>query len=241
MEINLKDNLNKQELSRKEKIYLILNHNNNEPKQLAEIKTIAKENGLREIEKWNISDLLSKSKGIAIKLKDGWVLTNAGLSDLSKIDLIVKTSPVKTKYDDLLKHSEKIKSDYVKEFITEAINSLQYKLLKSAVVFSWIGAISLLYEHIVNSHLSAFNTEALRRNSKWANAKNIDGLTRMGEYDFLQVIESIGVIGKNTKNELELCLKLRNSCGHPSTLKIGEQKVAAHIEVLLLNVYDKFS
>lgn len=114
-------------------------------------------------------------------------------------------------------------------------------MLKSAVVFSWIGAISLLYEHVISVHLNAFNVEALRRNPKWVNAKNIDGLTRMGEYDFLQVLESISMIGKNTKNELEACLKLRNSCGHPSTLTIGEQKVAAHIEILLLNVFNKFS
>jgi hypothetical protein len=30
----------------------------------------------------------------------------------------------------------------------------------------------------------------------------------------------------------EDCLKLRNGCGHPNSLKIGANKVAAHLETL---------
>jgi hypothetical protein len=45
------------------------------------------------------------------------------------------------------------------------------------------------------------------------------------------------MIGKNVKQELEACLKLRNACGHPNSLKIGSHKVAAHLETLALNVY----
>ena len=68
-------------------------------------------------------------------------------------------------------------------------------------------------------------------------------LTRnlMKEYDFLQVLAALSIIGKNVKDELEQCLKLRNSCGHPNSLKIGEHKVASHIEILILNVYSKYS
>jgi hypothetical protein len=29
-------------------------------------------------------------------------------------------------------------------------------------------------------------------------------------------------------------------CGHPNSLKIGEHAVAAHVEVLILNVFSKF-
>ncbi|MNY26434.1 hypothetical protein D3C86_1602840 [compost metagenome] len=97
-----------------------------------------------------------------------------------------------------------------------------------------------MYEYVITNKILEFNTEAKRRFPKWINATNIDGLTKMKEYDFLQVIEGISLIGKNTKNELENCLKLRNSCGHPSTLAIGEQIVAAHLETLLLNIYTKF-
>jgi hypothetical protein len=63
----------------------------------------------------------------------------------------------------------------------------------------------------------------------------------MKEYDFLQVLHAISVIGKNTKDELEGCLKLRNTCGHPNSHKIGEHRVTSHVETLVLNVFSKFN
>jgi hypothetical protein len=53
----------------------------------------------------------------------------------------------------------------------------------------------------------------------------------------LLVCESISIFGKNVMQELESCLKLRNACGHPNSLKIGAIKVAAHLEVLAPNVF----
>tara|TARA_B110000240_G_scaffold189932_1_gene230512 strand:+ start:4802 stop:5521 length:720 start_codon:yes stop_codon:yes gene_type:complete len=228
------------EFDRKTKILILLNHNEASSKAVKEIKQLGKANGLRDIEKWNISMILSSLKGYASNLKDGWTLTSKGEKHLEELKIIGK-SPIIIHHKNLTEQTKKIKSLYVQEFINEAIISLEYKLLKSAVVFSWIGAISTIYEFVEKNKLSDFNAEAKRRFPKWKTASNIDGLTRMKEYDFLQIIEGIGIIGKNTKNELESCLKLRNSCGHPSTLKIGENKVAAHIEILILNVYKPFT
>jgi hypothetical protein len=80
----------------------------------------------------------------------------------------------------------------------------------------------------------------LRRDTKWRAAKTVDDLSRMKEFDFLQVISSISIIGKNVKDELEVCLRLRNGCGHPNSLVVGEHKASAHIETLMQNVYQKF-
>ncbi len=240
MEIDLKNTINNTEISRKDKILILINENKNSPKAINDIKSLGKENGLREIEKWNISMILQSLKGQVIRVNEGWILTNLGLDTLQSKDYVT-SSPITQNYKKLLLASSSIKSEYVRDFIIEAIKSLQYGLLKASVVFSWVGAISLLYENVEKNHLKDFNLEAKKRFPKWNDAKNIDGLTKMKEYDFLQIIEHIGIIGKNTKNELENCLKLRNSCGHPSTLKIGESVVAAHIEILLLNIYQKFS
>jgi len=62
----------------------------------------------------------------------------------------------------------------------------------------------------------------------------------MKEHDFLDVLESISLIGKNVKQELQQSLQLRNACGHPNSLKIGVNKVSSHIEILILNVFSKF-
>ncbi len=84
------------------------------------------------------------------------------------------------------------------------------------------------------------NAEAVRRDAKWRSAKVADDLSRMKEFEFLQLLCAISVIGKNVKDELEVCLKLRNGCGHPNSLVVGEHKASAHVETLIQNVFAKF-
>jgi hypothetical protein len=97
--------------------------------------------------------------------------------------------------------------------------------------------VSVLYRHVLSNCLPAFNTEATRRDAKWKTAKNADDLALMKEHDFLNVLEAISVVGKSVKLELQNCLTLRNGCGHPNSFKVGPNRVAAHIETLVLNVF----
>jgi hypothetical protein len=92
----------------------------------------------------------------------------------------------------------------------------------------------------VANGLPGFNSEATRRDGRWKTAKTSDDLGRMKEHDFLEVLESISVIGKKVRQELQKCLQLRNGCGHPNSLQIADHKVSAHIEDLILNVFAKF-
>jgi hypothetical protein len=75
-------------------------------------------------------------------------------------------------------------------------------MLRAAVVLSWVGAIGVLYDHVVAYELVSFNAVATRRDAKWKLAKLNDDLSRMKEYDFLNALEAISVIGKNVKQEL---------------------------------------
>jgi len=88
--------------------------------------------------------------------------------------------------------------------------------------------------------LTKFNAEAVKKFPKWKDATTADDLTRMKEADFLEVLASSSIIGKNVKHELGACLTFRNGCGHPNSLKVGEQRVAAHIETLILNVFKNY-
>lgn len=233
--------LAKTDLSRLDKLLLVLFWDAEHPKSSTQIKDIAAANGLKEAKKWNVSDTLSKSKGKATSLKEGWIITTAGKEYLRKQNYISeKTTLLKNDVADLRSHLSSISNADTLSFINEAISCLEANQNRAAVVYSWIGAVSLLYDHVVNNHLVKFNAESVNRDAKWKTAKNKDDLTRMKEYDFLNVLESISVIGKNLKQELQQCLQLRNSCGHPNTLKIGARKVAAHIEILILNVFSKY-
>jgi hypothetical protein len=233
--------LSRADLSRQDKLLIILFWEEEDPKTLSQIKEIGANNGLRECLKWNISDTLSKAKGKATSIKGKWSITAPGRNYLITQSFITeKKTQVKKDVDDLRVHLSTIKNTNTKSFIEEAISCLEANQNRAAVVYSWIGAVALLYDNVINNHLSAFNTEAVKRDVKWKNAKSTDDLSRMKEHDFLNVLEAISVIGKNVKQELQQCLQLRNGCGHPNSLKIGERKVAAHIEILILNIFSKF-
>jgi len=228
-------------LLRLDKVLLVLYWENETPKSISRIKDIAVENGLREIQKWNISDTLGKGKSKAALIKGNWTITVSGKAYLSEKKLINENKSIITNdVNDLRLHLGAITNPDTKNFLEEAIVCLETGQKRAAVVFSWVGAVSLLYEEVNNNHLASFNTESTRRDSKWKNAKTTDDLARMKEGDFLNVLESISIIGKNVKQELLNCLQLRNACGHPNSLKIGIRKVAAHIEILILNVFSKF-
>lgn len=235
----LKRLLSRQDLQRKTKILAILVADEVKPKAVSEIVAIAETHGLREVKKWNVSQILSAASNMAVRLLDGWEVTDAGIQFLAEQGLFVP-SPIKQHQTDLRKYAADITSNNTKAFIEECILALEMGLLRSAVTLSWVGAISLLYEEVLSNHLTDFNAELQKRNPKQKQIKSSDDLATIKEYDFLQIINAISVIGKNVKQELEQCLQLRNACAHPNSLLIGERKVSAHLEILILNVYQKF-
>ena len=233
--------LARQEISNSNKILLCLDASDGKPLQVKDIQEIAINSGLRIASKLNISSILGRSKGLAVRSKDGWVLTQSGNDHISHLlhDQGVNTKKT-TIANSLYQQMESINDPITLKFANEAVKCYEYNLLRASVVLSWVGAISLLYNYVVNNKLTDFNNEARRRNPKWKTAKTIDDLARMREGDFLDILETISIIGKNVKNELKRCLDLRNGCGHPNTLNIGENIVSTHLEILLMNVFSKF-
>jgi hypothetical protein len=134
----------------------------------------------------------------------------------------------------------KISDADTRAFVEEAVQCYEYELYRSAVVMSWLAAVHVLKLEIFNKHLKDFNTEATRIDAKWKPARTTDDLGRMNEGDFLDRLSSISVIGKNVKEQLQACLKMRNACGHPNSLKLGEPTVSHHIDLLMRNVFNVY-
>ena len=118
--------------------------------------------------------------------------------------------------------------------------SAEYGLNKAAVVMTWSAAVYFLKKEVVKNHLDDFNAEAVKAHPKWRTAKTSDDLGLMKERDFLDRLENISLIGKDVKQQLQECLTLRNSCGHPNSLKVEKLKVASCVETLILNVFRRF-
>lgn len=218
---------------------LILAVDPRSPKDVPTIRSIGCAAGLQKVKKWNVADILAKAANLAINVNTGWELTAAGIkrvqSTLEDSDLNFVVSNTS---QSLRAQLGQINDPDSFAFVDEAIQCFEMNQYRAAVVLSWVGAISVLQHRIFTTRLTDFNSEALRRDHKWKLAKSADDLGRMKEHEFLNVLETLGVLCKPVKQTLQNhCLQLRNSCGHPNALKIAENSVAAHIEKLILNVF----
>jgi len=207
----------------------------------AAVRKLALEAGVRGAKTINFSAHLSSAEDKAFKAPQGWELTEAGrkyVAGLAAQEL--STSPAATEAQSLRALLPNLKNEDARAFLAEAIVCAEQSLFRAAVVLSWVGAMALLYDRAIAKYVAAFNAEASKRDAKWKAAKTADDFGRMKESTFLDIALAVSMIGKNVKQELDTCLKLRNGCGHPNSLKVGPNKVAAHLETLALNVYAVF-
>jgi hypothetical protein len=227
------------DLTQRDKLLLIL-ATFDHPVEIRDITARAREAGLKIGSSWNPSATLRRTSGLAIKTPSGWEITDPGKQHLRNIG-VSKISPAAVQVaSDLRAQLEKIGNEDTKQFVEEAVKCYEAELYRSAVVMSWLAAVHVLYQDIIYKHLGVFNDLASTIDAKWKKAKTMDDLGRMKESDFLDRLAGISVLGKNVKEQLKICLDLRNACGHPNSMKIGANTVARHIEILLLNVFTVF-
>lgn len=236
----IKELLARADITNRDKLLACLALDPLAPHKVGDIRTLAFTCGLRAASKWNISSYLTKAKALVIRTAAGWELTTSGRAHIAAVAGPLLPSVSTLVVSGLRKQFSSITNDATRAFVDEAVKCLEAKLCRSAIITSWVGAISVLYDVVVTLHLPAFNSEASKCDSKWRPAKNADDLSRMKEFEFLRTLTAISVIGKNVKDELEVCLKLRNGCGHPNSLVVGEHKASAHVETLIQNVFSKF-
>lgn len=238
----LKDLLHREGLTRRDQLLIVLACEGT-PKKVAETKKLAAEGGLRSAKNWNVSLELTRTRGLAANTPAGWVLTSDGKRHVDKL-IGAPEARLASVAASLRKHLEGVASPDVKGFLEEAVSCYEHTFYRAAIVLSWVGAVAILHNYVFTTKLTEFNTEATRRlaNSRnpWVPARRQEDLGRMSENDLLQVLDDIRVITKNEKQLLEQALRLRNSCGHPTSVSISANVAAAHIETLMLNVYTKF-
>lgn len=205
------------------------------------VRKLALDAGVKGAKKINFSAHLSSAEDKVFKAGGGWELTDSGRQYVAALAAQgLSASPAASEAEALRALLPKLQNADAREFLTEAVVCAEQSLFRAAVVLSWVGAMALLHERAVARHLAAVNAEATLRDAKWKPAKTTDDLGKLKEATFLEVAQAAGMMGKNVKQELDGCLKLRNSCGHPTSLKIGPNRVAAHLETLALNVYVPF-
>lgn len=210
-----------------------------QPASVKDIRSKAESVGCRMVG-WNISDIIARAKGVAIQINGGYELSEKGKAKLPELGVTWGRPAATQVAVDLRTHLANVTDKDTRSFVEEAIACYEARLFRSAIVMSWLAAVDVLKKAVVKSHLARFNAEASRVDAKWKIAITADDIGAMKEGDFLNRLVAISVIGKNTKQRLEQALTLRNGAGHPNSLQVGQNEVAAHIEALLRNVFEVF-
>jgi hypothetical protein len=211
-----------------------------QPASVKDIRAKAETVGCKMVG-WNISDIIARAKGVAIQVNGGYELSEKGKAKLPELGVTWSSLAATQVAVDLRTHLANITDKDTRSFVEEAIACYEARLFRSAIVMSWLAAVDVLRKVVVKSHLTQFNAEANRVDVKWKTAITADDIGAMKEADFLNRLVAISVIGKNTKQRLERALILRNGAGHPNSLQLGQNEVAAHIEALLRNVFEAFA
>lgn len=142
--VGLKDWLHKK-LPGRDKLLLIL-ATFSSPVQLADMRKRAEEAGFKIPKNWNLSQVLGRTDGLAIRVPAGWELAEAGKTHLRNLG-VASISPAAMQVAvDLRKHLENIQNETTRSFVEEAITCHEFQLFRSAIVMSWIAAVDVLYK-----------------------------------------------------------------------------------------------
>lgn len=209
------------------------------PMRPSALVATAKESGLRVTESWNVSSILKRSNGLAVNTSKGWSITEDGRRYLSSKSIGVARPAATKMAAELRLIASRVKDPQTRSFLDECIQCFELRLLRSAVVMSWLAAVDVLQGVVWKHHLAAFNAEGARIYPKnWKPIKHKDDFGRLKEFEFLTVLGALPIVSKDVKKELQSCLDRRNSCGHPNSLKLGASTIEHHLEILLLNVFE---
>jgi hypothetical protein len=175
--------LQQDELSRADRVLLTI-ASLDQPVKSAAIMERAREAGCN-MSKWNIADILTKAKGITIRLPAGHEVSEKGYARLEQLGVSKLPAAAAKIAQDLRKHMANIKDDTTRAFVEEAIKCHEAALYRSAIVMSWIAAAAVLQQEVVAKHLAAFNAEVVRIDKKWKPATTTDDVGKMREAEFL--------------------------------------------------------
>lgn len=130
-----------------------------------------------------------------------------------------------------------------KEFLAETLDCFEVVANRATIVMAWILAVNHLFGYILKYKLVDFNA-ALANNTdrrvKVRAVKQRDDFSDIPEGKFIEFCRSGKIISNDFCKILDQKLDVRNSCAHPSGVKINRTKVIDFVEDLVENVVLKY-
>lgn len=128
-----------------------------------------------------------------------------------------------------------------KEFLKETIDCYEVGANRATITMAWILAMDHLFAHILKHKLVEFNQAlAADKGVKLNTITQRDDFTEMKEIKFIEICRAAKIISNDIRKILDISLGVRNSCAHPSGIKITNTKVIAFVEDLIENVVLKY-
>ena len=157
------------------------------------------------------------------------------LKELSSEKNIVQTS------ETLRALQFKVTEESRKDFLKETIDCFETGANRATVVMVWILAIDHLFAHILKHKLAQFNASLAKDKSVKLNAiTERDDFNELKEYKFIEICRAANIISNDVRKILDTTLGVRNSCAHPSGIKVPGAKVLVTVEDLVVNVLLKY-
>ncbi len=177
-----------------------------------------------------------------IRDKQGYHLTR---SKKGELDEKLKTEPVKIETSKTLRGLlDKLVADSERDFLKEAIDCYEIGAYRAAIILVWILTLDHLYEYILAHKLASFNTELAKVKDKKVKIRviaNKDDFCDIPESKFIEICRAANIISNDVRKILDVKLGIRNSCAHPSGIKVAQVKVTDFIQDLLSNILLKYN
>ena len=128
-----------------------------------------------------------------------------------------------------------------KEFLRETIDCFEAGANRATITMAWILAVDHLFAHILKHRLAEFNISLAKNRGVKLNAvTQRDDFTDIKESNFVEICRAGKIISNDVRKILDSSLGVRNSCAHPSGIKVTNTKVVAFVEDLVENVVLKY-
>ena len=128
-----------------------------------------------------------------------------------------------------------------KEFLNETVDCFEAGANRATITMAWILVMDHLFAYILKHKLSEFNTSLAKDKGVKLNAiTQRDDFSDMKEAKFIEICRAANIISNDVRKILDSNLGVRNSCAHPSGIRVADTKVLAFVEDLVENVILKY-
>lgn len=130
-----------------------------------------------------------------------------------------------------------------REFLKETIDCYEVRAYRAAIVMGWLLAVDHLYEYVLANRLPEFNSQLAKNKDKSVKVSSIndrDDFTEIPESKFIEISRSAKIISADVRRILDDKLGTRNSCAHPSGIKVSQHKATEFLDDLVENVVIKY-